>query len=171
VKSRALASAALAGLVILGATGCQAITPQATTIDYSPSDGVNIPDTEGAPLQIRNALIVTDGAGERGNLAAAIVNSSDADETLTLDWGDETATVQVPAGSVVSLGSDDVDPLLLESIDTIAGATLPVYFQSGQAEGVLTEVPVLDGCLAHLEALVPGRAIVDCEKPEPASAH
>ncbi|MGW9114931.1 DNA modification methylase [Microbacterium sp. NPDC055683] len=166
MNSRALASAALAGLVILGTAGCGAITPQATTIEYSASDGVNIPDSDGAPLQIRNAVVIADAEGIDGNLAAAVVNTSDSAETLTIEWGDESATVRVPAGAVVSLGTADEDPLLLEAIDSPAGSTLPIYFQSGDAEGVLSEVPVLDGCLEQFADLVPGGAASDCEKPE-----
>ncbi|WOF23785.1 DNA modification methylase [Microbacterium betulae] len=173
MNSRALASAALAGLVVLGAAGCGAITPQATTIDYSASDGVNVPDTEGAPLQVRNAVVIADDEGDLGNLAAAIVNTSDSAATLVLEWGDESATVRVPAGSVVSLGAEDEEPLLLRAIDSPAGSTLPVYFQSGDAEGVLVEVPVLDGCLAQFEDLVPGGGTSDCEVPavEEAESH
>ena len=165
MNSRALASAALAGLVILGTAGCGAITPQATTIEYSASDGVNVPDAEGAPLQIRNAVVVADEDGELGNLVAAVVNTSDSAANLVVEWGDESATVRVPADGVVSLGTADEDPLLLRSIDSPAGSTLPIYFQSGDAEGVLVEVPVLDGCLAQFEDLVPGGGSSDCEVP------
>jgi hypothetical protein len=167
VNTRALASAALAGLVILGATGCQAVTSQATTIIYSPADGVSVPDAEGAPIEIRNAVVIADDEGEQGNLAAALVNRTESAGTLTLEWGDESTTVRVPADSVVSLGTAAEDPLLLDAIDTLPGATLPIYFQSGDAEGVLTEVPVLNGCLEQFEDLVPGGAS-DCERETPA---
>ena len=43
MNSRSLASLALGGLLLLGTTGCAAITHQATTIQYSPADGVNVP--------------------------------------------------------------------------------------------------------------------------------
>ncbi|MDI6943872.1 DNA modification methylase [Microbacterium barkeri] len=168
MNTRALASAALAGLVILGATGCQAITSQATTIKYSASDGVNVPDAEGAPVEIRNAVIIADEEGDQGNLAAALVNRTDSAATLTLEWGDERETVRIPAESVVSLGTEETEPLLLDAIDSPAGSTLPVYFQSGDAEGVLTEVPVLDGCLEQFADLVPGGGASDCEKEAPA---
>ncbi|MDN3311065.1 DNA modification methylase [Microbacterium oryzae] len=168
MNTRALASAALAGLVILGATGCQAVTSQATTIIYSPADGVSVPDAEGAPIEIRNAVVIADDEGEQGNLAAALVNRTESAGTLTLEWGDESTTVRVPADSVVSLGTAAEDPLLLDAIDTVPGATLPIYFQSGDAEGVLTEVPVLNGCLEQFEDLVPGNGSSDCEKETPA---
>ncbi|WP_309068753.1 DNA modification methylase [Microbacterium sp.] len=168
MNSRILASLSLGAVVLLSATGCASLTHQATTIPYSPSDGVNVPAPEsgGAPVQIRNAVIIADAQGEDGNLAAALVNATDQSATLNLEWGEETATVRVPAGETISLGSQDDEPLLLEGIDTEAGATLSVYFQSGDTEGVIAEVPVLDGCLEHFADLVPGGAQSDCSHLE-----
>lgn len=153
MKSRLAASLVLGVAVALGATGCAMVSPQATTIPYSPSDGVNVPDS--GPLKVRNALIVTDGSGTLGNFIAAIVNDTDSAETLSLGIDGETQTIRVPARSVLSLGSDDDDPLLLEGLNTAAGATLPITFQSGDGTGVVAEVPVLDGELAYLEGFVP----------------
>jgi hypothetical protein len=170
VNSRILASLALGSVIVLGATGCASMTHQATTISYSASDGVNVEDREGAPVEVRNALVVADDEGTDGNLVAALVNITDEPATLNLEWGDETATVRVPAGEVVSLGAGAEDPLLLEGIDTLPGGTLPLYFQSGDAEGAVAEVPVLDGCLAHLEDLVPGTAPSDCSHLEHTTA-
>ena len=71
MKSRLFASLAVGAAVVLGTTGCNLVAPQATTIDYSASDGVNVP--ESGPLQVRNALIVADEEGTVGNFVAAIV--------------------------------------------------------------------------------------------------
>ncbi|MCK6067515.1 MULTISPECIES: DNA modification methylase [Microbacterium] len=159
MKPRLIASAALGVAVLLGATGCAFITPQATTIVYSPADGVNIPDS--GPLKVRNVLIVSEGDGEAGNMIAAIVNETDEPHTLNIELGEgasvEKATVRVPAKSSLSLGnpSDDTPPLELENIEGPAGSTVPVYFQSGDSEGVLYEVPVLDGALDYYNELLP----------------
>lgn len=170
MNSRILASLALGAVIALGATGCASITHQATTIPYSPSDGVNVPNSDGASVEVRNAVVVADDQGIDGNLVAALVNTTEEPATLNLEWGGQTATVRVPAGEVVSLGAGSESPLLLEGIDTPAGATLPLYFQSGDAEGVLTEVPVLDGCLEHFADLVPGGASSDCSHLEHTTA-
>jgi len=53
VKSRLIASVALGALVVLGTSGCAMLSTQATTIPYSPADGVNIPDS--GPLQVRTS--------------------------------------------------------------------------------------------------------------------
>ncbi|MFG6403586.1 MULTISPECIES: DNA modification methylase [unclassified Microbacterium] len=159
VNSRLIASVALGAVVLLGTSGCALVSEQATEIPYSPGDGVNIPDS--GPLQVRNALIITDDEGETATMIAAVVNATDDPETLTLDIGDgssaQTATVRVPANETVSFGApdEDTEPLELESIGALPGETIPVYFQSGDAEGVLYQVPVLDGRLDYYSDLLP----------------
>jgi len=159
VKTRLFASLAVGAAVVLGTTGCNLIAPQATTIEYSASDGVNVP--ESGPLQVRNALIVSDEEGTAGNFVAAIVNDTNQSQTLRLEVGEGGSTVRasvnVPASSTVSLGdlANKVQPLALEGFEGAPGSTVPVYFQSGDAEGALVQVPVLDGALEYLAPLAP----------------
>ncbi|MFT4136491.1 glycoside hydrolase family 30 beta sandwich domain-containing protein [Microbacterium sp.] len=152
MKPRLIASFAVGVAVVLGATGCNMIAPQATTIPYSASDGVNIPSS--GPLKVRNALIVADESGEDGNLVAAIVNDTDEKQTLNIGVNGKTKTVNVDARSIVSLGADD-KPLLLSGIDTKPGAGLAVTFQSGDGTAVEFAVPVIDGELPYYEEFVP----------------
>ena len=73
-----------------------------------------------------------------------------------MEYGeDSTVTVRVGPGETVSLGAEDEDPLLLEDLDSLPGTTTPIYFQSGDAEGVLQMVPVLDNSLPYLEPFEP----------------
>lgn len=157
MKSRLIASLALSALVVLGTSGCALLSTQATTIPYSPSDGVNIPDS--GPLQVRNVLIVSDEEGVDGNLVAAIVNATNDAHTLNIEWGEGSSksseTIRVPALSTVSLGTAETDPLPVMGIDTKPGANLPMYFQSGDGEGILFDVPVLDGALPYYGDLLP----------------
>jgi len=153
--TRIMASVALGAVVLLGTTGCAMLSTQATTLPYSPADGVNVPDS--GPLLVRNALLVTDEEGEDANFVAAIINPTDESQTLKLEFGEEdpiAETVRVPANTTVSLGVTD-DPLLIKGLDTPAGADVIVYFQSGDSEGVEVAVPVLDGTLDYLSELVP----------------
>jgi len=156
VKPRLIASLAIGALVVLGTTGCSMISTQATTITYSAAEGVNV---HGAgPLEVRNALIVANEDGSEGNFVAAIVNQTDESVTLNMEFGEGGAikeSIRVPANSVVSLGTEDTDPILLKGLDTPPGADIAGYFQSGDAEGVLVSVPVLDGGLEYLAPLVP----------------
>jgi outer membrane lipoprotein SlyB len=157
VKSRFIASLAVGALVVLATSGCAMLSTQATQIQYSASDGVNIPDS--GPLQVRNVLIVTDEEGVDGVLVAAVVNQTRESQSLTIEYGEgsstSTETVRVPAGGVVSLGTAETEPLELEGIQTRPGANLPMFFQSGDGEGVLFEVPVLDGALDYYGDLLP----------------
>ncbi|WP_240752672.1 DNA modification methylase [Microbacterium hydrothermale] len=160
VKTRLIASIAVGAAVVLGTTGCNLIAPQATTIDYSASDGVNVPADSG-PLHVRNALIVADEDGTTGNLVAAIVNDTSDSLTLRIEVGEGSSAVKsnviVPANKTLSLGdlTSDTEPLRLNDIDAVPGSTVPVYFQSGDGEGSLMQVPVLDGALAYLSTLAP----------------
>ena len=105
MKSRLIASLALGALVVLGTSGCAMLSTQATTIPYSPSDGVNIPDS--GPLQVRNVLIVSDETGVDGNLVAAIVNATSESQTLNIEYGEGSSksseTIRVPANTTVSM--------------------------------------------------------------------
>jgi hypothetical protein len=157
VKPRLIASLAIGAAVILGTTGCSMISPQATTITYSAAEGVNVHGS--GPLEVRNAFIVANEDGSQGNFVAAIVNQTDKSQTLNLEFGEGSSAVQkkvrVPANSVVSLGTKDEDPLLIDGLDTLPGAILATYFQSGDAAGVVAKIPVLDGQLTYLAPLVP----------------
>lgn len=150
---RRLAPVALAAAVVLGTTGCSMISPQATTIPYSPADGVSVPAS--GPLKVRNALLVSNDAGSQANLLAAVVNDSADAETLIVGVDGSTQRVRVPAHSAVSLGFEGTDPLLFTGLDTRPGADVEVSFQSGDGETVVQSIPVLDGTLDYLADFVP----------------
>ncbi|GAA2575306.1 hypothetical protein GCM10009862_13200 [Microbacterium binotii] len=132
------------------------LSPQSTTIPYSPADGLNVPASSG-PLAVRNALVVANDEGTEGNFVAAIVNESDSSQVLNLEVGENAVklTVRVPAGDTVSLGTEDTDPLLIEDLGARPGSTVPIFFQSGDGEGARVEIPVLNGDLDYLTPLVP----------------
>ena len=153
MNTRRLAPVALAAAVLLGVTGCAMISPQATTIPYSPADGVNVPAS--GPLKVRNALFVADEAGENANFLAAIVNDTDKAQTLLVGVDGANKSVRVPARSTVSLGFDDAEPLLFEGLDAAPGVDLDVTFRSGDGDTIVYSVPVLDGALRYLEEFVP----------------
>ena len=157
MKSRLIASLALGAVVALGTTGCSMISTQATSIPYSAAEGVNVYNS--GPLEVRNAFIVANDDGTLGNFVAAIVNPTDTSQTLRVEFGEApdtvSVTVRVPANGVVSLGSDDTEPLPLEGTPMVPGTDIPGYFSSGDSEGSLVSVPVLDGGLDYLAPLVP----------------
>jgi hypothetical protein len=156
VKSRFVAAVALGAAVMLGTSGCAMLAPQATTIPYSPADGLNIPEN-GAPLIIRNALVIT-GDGTTGNLVAGVVNMTDQPATLTVQVGEgataSTLTVDVPANTVKSLGANAA-PLRIDNLDAQPGSTVKIAFQSGDTAPVVSQVPVLDNTEKYYNGLVP----------------
>ena len=154
MKSRLVASAALSALVLLGATGCTFISPQATTIEYSASDGVNVSDADG-PIDARNVFIVADESGTVGNLIGAFVNPTDERATIAIAFQNgDPFSITVPAGGRVSLGAD-TEPLRIDDLDAQPGATIEIHFQSGDSTGVKAAIPVLDGSLPYYADLVP----------------
>lgn len=155
---RLVSALALGGALALTATGCAMVSPQATTIEYSAAEGTNV--YGGGPVQVRNAQIVASEDGSEGNFVAALVNNTEESHTLNIQFGGEDSdislTVRVPAETVLSLGAEDgEEPILIENLDTMPGAYIDGYFQSGDAEGELTSIPVLDGTLDYLSALAP----------------
>jgi hypothetical protein len=158
VKSRLFASIAVGAAIVLGTSGCAFITPQSTEGPYSPADGINVRDVEGAPLQVRNALLVANADGTTGNMIAAVINMTDSSHTLTIQVGEGssavTETLEVQAHSVSSLG-ENVDPIRFDGIDAKPGSTVPIYFQSGDVDGALMDVPVLGGNDEMYQEFVP----------------
>lgn len=154
---RLITCVVIGATVVVSTTACGFNAEMGTSVPYSPSDGINVRDF--GPVEVRNAMIVIDEEGTVGNFIAAIINMTDSSETLTMEIGEGddtiTETVEVRANTVVSLGTEDTEPLRLEGIDAEPGSTLPVYFQSGDAEGVAGNVPVLNGDLDYLSTLVP----------------
>ncbi|MFJ6678847.1 DNA modification methylase [Microbacterium sp. NPDC091382] len=151
MKSRLIASLALGAAVVLGTTGCNMLAPQATTIQYSASDGVNIPDS--GPLKVRNALIIADEEGTLGNLVASIVNPTDDALALNVSIDGQPQSVQVEGNSSVTLGVDMANM----TFDNVGkpGSDVLVSFQSGEGEGVRVHVPIMDGTLPYYTQFVP----------------
>ena len=160
MKARLAASAALAIGLALGASGCSMLTYQATTEHYDASDGVSL---DVGDLDLRNVLVVSED-GEDGNLIMTVVNNGDDDVELGVQFGEgggEVQTIEIEAGSTVAFGveaaesEEQLEPLLLEGIDTQPGALLTMYFQYGDVEGIDKQVPVLDARLPEYADLAP----------------
>ncbi|WP_394280417.1 DNA modification methylase [Microbacterium sp.] len=152
MKPRLIASIALGAAVVLGATGCNMLAPQATTIEYSASDGRNVPDS--GPLKVRNAMIIANEDGSMGNFIAGIVNSTDEDLVLNVGLGSDLQTIPVAARSTVSLGVTSA-PMLFQNLGAIPGSDVEMSFQSGDGEGVEVAIPILDGTLPYYTEFVP----------------
>lgn len=155
MNRRLIASLAIGGALVVTTTGCSMVSPQATTIGYSAAEGTNVYGA--GPVEVRNAQIVADEDGSEGNFVAALINRTDDSHQLSIEFGDggPALIVRVPANTTVSLGSDENEPLLVEDLDALPGTDVTTFFQSGDAEGSLASVPVLDGTLDYLAPLAP----------------
>lgn len=155
MNRRLIASLAIGGALVLTTTGCSMVSPQATTIGYSAAEGTNVHGS--GPVEVRNAQIVANEDGSEGNFVAALINQTEDSHELNIEFGEggPALTVRVPANTTVSLGSDEDEPLLVENLDALPGTDVTTFFQSGDAEGELASVPVLDGTLDYLAPLAP----------------
>ena len=104
VTRRRLAAVGLATAALLGATGCSAINPQATTFDYAPSDG--IVETVG-DAEVLNLLLVSGERDAEGRYIGSVANSSEEPIEVSLTVNGTTTRVSVPGGEVLSLETSE----------------------------------------------------------------
>ena len=147
---RAVAAAALAVLA-LGVTSCGAINQQATTMQYAASDGivVNVAD-----LEVRNLMFVSKGANDEARAIGSIINNTAAAQTLTLKTATGSATVSVPAKTVVKL-EDDANKTTLPALGVLPGEQATTTISVGSSSDEV-QVPIVDGTLEEYRQYVPG---------------
>jgi len=147
---RRLAAGALAATALLGVTGCSAVSPIATGIVYSASDGVN--GTQKDMVDYRNLALI--GAGDSGpaRLIGMLKNPTDQAKTYTLSAeGGSTATVEVGPNASVTLEDQET---VLERQGVWAGENLPVTLAADGQE-VALELPILAATQEHYRDLLP----------------
>lgn len=157
MKVRVFAAVALAAGVVLGTSGCNLLQPQATLIQYDPSDGVSV---QLGDIYLDNILVISDN-GEEGNLLMAATNATGED--VTLDLGFVSAETLAEGQLVIpnnlkvptTFGTDKENTVVLGGIATIPGGLLEMAFAlpGGEAKTIL--VPVLTSDLPEYEGLEP----------------
>lgn len=159
-----------AALTALGATGCSAVNEQATTIQYSPSDGIveNV-----GPLELRNILIITSDEGEPGTILGTVFNTADSPVQLTIDGENESSQVTIEGDGKYVFEDEVADDGTLQGISEIPGSLVDIGFTVDGETVETTElrVPVLDGTLEAYREFVPGGYTPDPTppaEPEPA---
>ncbi|MDI2098745.1 hypothetical protein [Ruicaihuangia caeni] len=150
---RAAASIAAAGVLAIGLSGCGFLTPQATTKNYSASDGVN--GTVG-DVRLLNILALSSDGTDLA-LVGSVYNDGDSAVTVRFQAVDApavTESVRVEPGQSVRLGIDET--LVMSGVDAELGSIVPIYAQYGSKEsGSELQVPLLDGSLPEYEAFLP----------------
>lgn len=156
MRRRTIAPFALAASLLAGATGCTLSAEIATKKTYEASDGVG---AVMGNVALRNVLLISNDQGE-ANLVMTVVNSSEADVSLLVQYGDGVSrtTQALPIAALpqrTRVGEDGTLALVMASDNLTAGAVFPVYFQYGDVPGELLFVPILDGTLPEYELYVP----------------
>ncbi len=155
MKARIAASVLLAAGLLVGTAGCNLVAPQATTKHYDASDGVS---ANLGTVDVRNAIVVSED-GELGNLVVTLVNTGAESAKVTMQYESDgskaTETVRLDANSTTQLGQPDGDLITLVAMNAQPGALVPLYFQSGDAEGKELLVPVLTTQLEEYSTLAP----------------
>lgn len=156
VKARLVSAVVLAAAVSLGTAGCGLITPQATSYEYAPSDGVNVNTGD---IRVRNALFIVNDDATTFNLTMTAVNEATEARTLTITLAidgvrtSKTITLE-PGLTQFGNASKGQELIVFTDLDAKAGQTIAAYFQANGADEAEQFVPVLDGTLAEYKPLV-----------------
>ncbi|AXR74125.1 MULTISPECIES: hypothetical protein [Auritidibacter] len=141
------------GLVVataFGTSGCMFINDQATTMDYAPSDGVQV---EVSDMAIRNLALVSDEPNGAGRFIGSLDNRSDAEATVTIKVGSDSATWTVPAGERIAL-EDDENAVVIDNTTGAPGEMVDSEVES-MGDSADLQVSVLDGTLQEYRQFVP----------------
>ncbi len=166
---RVAASVVLAGLIVVGVSACEFITPQDTTKITQVADGMN---AQIGAVTIGDALMFT-ADGTEASLVTTFVNSASTSRTVQMQYATSTGTatqqVVVPANGLLSVRPGADQSVTFSDISTKAGALFPVYFTSG-ASSTTVQVPVLNGTLQGYHTLLPSPTPTPTPSPS-GSAH
>jgi hypothetical protein len=147
----------LAGVLLLGTTGCTFFAVQATNIVYQPSDGTA---ADVGDIKLLN-MIALSADGTDVALVFSAVNTSGEPLSITLQADDATGetivnSVNIAANSTTTVGDLGTSRIILRDVNVTLGGLFPVYAQYGNNEGVQLMVPVLDGStLSQYTELLP----------------
>ncbi|GEK81302.1 hypothetical protein [Agrococcus baldri] len=145
-----LAAAAVAAVVVaIAATGCNILTPQATTIEYDASDGVS-----GATgtVEIHNAMLIGEPDGDELNLAVTFTNEGEA--TIVEVRVEDTAE-QVRVGEGVTTFGTDEQMVFPAPSELVFGELRNVSFTADGAQPEGLQVPTLSTEVVGYETLAP----------------
>ncbi|WP_394159858.1 hypothetical protein [Galactobacter valiniphilus] len=161
-RARQAAAAAALAVLALGASGCGAINDQATTMHYDASDGIGIWGTE---VQVRNLMLVTNGADKPARFIGQVSNESANDSTLSIKAGAKTIELPVKAKSSINLQDEQFAEQFTipgsgadAGLDktTNPGLNFKVSITTGSDAAKSVNVPVVDGTLKEYAQYVPG---------------
>jgi hypothetical protein len=149
VQPRTVAAAAAAVVVAFAATGCNILTPQATTIQYDPSDGIS---GQTGAVEFHNAMLIGEPEGDALNLSVTFTNSGAA-TIVEVRYDDQAQQIRIPEG-VTTYGFPD-QQLVFSADDVAFGSHQNVSFQADGAEPTGVEVQAISTEFVGYETLGP----------------
>lgn len=154
MRARAVAAIALSALLALGLTGCNFLTPPATTETYDPGDGINF---NVGDLQLRGVLVITED-GEVGSLLGTAVNSTSSDIDFTLQWQTDGTWHEVElvadANGRTDFGFGDGQRVNLDNLGVMPGGLLDATVHVADTQKG-ERIPVLDTSFVEYEDSLP----------------
>lgn len=145
------AAVLIAGLAV---TGCSAINYQATTHEYSASDGVI---TEVENVKLRHIMFVAADEGEPARMVGLVNNGDSGDAEVEFTVEGETVDLQLEPNESVNLEHDE--EVVVSSIGAAPGSmqevTVSVSIDGGTASEETFGATVMDGSLAEYRDLLP----------------
>ncbi|UWX97569.1 hypothetical protein N2K95_02440 [Arthrobacter zhaoxinii] len=140
-RVRRTAAAGVIALAMLGTAGCSAVNEQATTIEYSPSDGIleNVGD-----LQLRNILVVSNGSGEPGRLIGTVINDGAETQKFTLAVGGASLPFELEAGDKVVFEDEAEAQVYVPEVEVDAGTGINTELTVNDDTTTLN-IPVVNG--------------------------
>lgn len=143
----------VASLSVLGATGCQAVNPQATQMSYDASDGVS---ASVGDVQARNLFVAAAAEGAPGRLGGAFFNDADREITVTLRSAAGTQ-VQLKLPAKASYYLKQEPNVNIDGVSQPPGALIDMTMtESDSGASTKMWVPVIDSTLAEYRTIVPG---------------
>ncbi|MGO2660568.1 hypothetical protein [Mycetocola reblochoni] len=151
MKSRALASVAIAAAVVAGLSACNLAAPQATQKVYDPSDGVSAHLDD---VVLRNIIVLSNG--EEASLVFTGVNNGAEASTVSIDYSSslDPVTATLDPGAMESFGTEQNDAIELPGLHAAPGSNTTITFSIAGASDEAT-VPVLDGALHEYSTIAP----------------
>jgi hypothetical protein len=143
--------AGLAAVALLGATGCSFVSPQATTFEYAPSDGI---EAQVGDAELLNLLLVSKAPSSAGRFLGSVFNDSPDPLEVVITIEGASTRVTVPAGGRLELG-EPANEHVIPDTGSFPGGLAEATIQAGEVS-LDEQIPVLDGTLEAYRPYVPG---------------
>lgn len=145
-RLRRAAMGFIAAAAVISTAGCSAINYQATTHQYSASDGVRADIGE---VQFRHIMFVANEEGGDARLLGAVNNRTREDVSIEIEAAGDSFSFDLEPGETANLEHDE--EYIVSSIEAAPGAMQSVTISvDGESEDI--EATVLDGALEEYRA-------------------